>query len=287
MCPVLTRTLKLKVKPEAYSWLNAAAAEVNQVWNYCNETSYLAATRSDRLRKWMTGFDLCNLTAGATEYFDHIGASTVQRVCTEYASKRRIAKRLKLRWRVTCGAHRNPGWVPLKAADLKRKGVALRFCGKHFRVFERERLGRVEWRDGCFAQDAVGDWWLCLPVTIEAAGQQEAPTEAVGIDLGLRQIAVTSEGERLEAGQFFRNSQLKIGQARRRGHRQRAKRLHRRAANRRRDALHKFSRMVINRYQMIAVGLRMPASMRERAAQSSALGRTSVTSGYSMVDTAA
>jgi hypothetical protein len=33
------RTLRLKVKPEAYAWLNAAAIEVNQVWNYCNEIS--------------------------------------------------------------------------------------------------------------------------------------------------------------------------------------------------------------------------------------------------------
>jgi hypothetical protein len=32
------RTLRLKVKPEAYGWLTAAATEVNQVWNYANAT---------------------------------------------------------------------------------------------------------------------------------------------------------------------------------------------------------------------------------------------------------
>jgi transposase len=37
------RTLRLKVKTEAYRWLNAAAAEVNQVWNYANATSDKAA----------------------------------------------------------------------------------------------------------------------------------------------------------------------------------------------------------------------------------------------------
>jgi hypothetical protein len=37
------RTLRLKVKAEAYTWLNAAAIEVNQVWNYANATSYKAA----------------------------------------------------------------------------------------------------------------------------------------------------------------------------------------------------------------------------------------------------
>ena len=40
---VCTRTLRLKVKRESYAWLNAAAIEVNQVWNYANATSYKAA----------------------------------------------------------------------------------------------------------------------------------------------------------------------------------------------------------------------------------------------------
>jgi hypothetical protein len=37
------RTLRLKVKSEAHPWLNAAATEVNQVWNYANATSDKAA----------------------------------------------------------------------------------------------------------------------------------------------------------------------------------------------------------------------------------------------------
>jgi putative transposase len=72
-----TRTLRLKVRREAYAWLGAAAIEVNEVFNYCNETSYKAATRTDKKRKWLSGFDLCNLTAGATRYFDKIGADTI------------------------------------------------------------------------------------------------------------------------------------------------------------------------------------------------------------------
>jgi hypothetical protein len=34
MANPLTRTLRLKVRPEAYRWLNAGAVEVNQVYNY-------------------------------------------------------------------------------------------------------------------------------------------------------------------------------------------------------------------------------------------------------------
>src|SRR5215472_1559241 len=104
-----TRTLKFKVRSESYSWLNAAASEVNEVFNYCNQTSYLAATRTDLKRKRLSGFDLCNLTSGATAYFEHIGADTIQRVCTEYAQKRQAARRMKHKWRVSCGSRRSLG----------------------------------------------------------------------------------------------------------------------------------------------------------------------------------
>src|SRR5580698_9970360 len=99
MPPSLMRTLRLKVRPEAYAWLNAAAAEVNEVFNYCNDTSYKAATRTDLKRKWLTGFDLCYLTAGASQYFEKIGAHTIQSVCVHYAQRRNIVKKPKLRWR--------------------------------------------------------------------------------------------------------------------------------------------------------------------------------------------
>jgi IS605 OrfB family transposase len=248
-----TRTLRLKVRTEAYVWLNAAAIEVNEVFNYCNETSVKAATRTDTKRKWLSGFELCNLKAGATQYFHKIGADTIQSICTHYAQKRQAARRQKLRWRVSRSARRSLGWIPFKAASLKRKRRGVRFAGKCVRVFERERLVGVKWQAGCFAQDAVGDWWLCLPVKVEAE-QTIAPQEVVGIDLGLKDIAVTSEGERLEAGRWTQGSAQKLAWAQRRGHKRQAKRIHRKAARCRVDALHKFSRKMVDRVQTIIVG---------------------------------
>ncbi len=253
MATSFIRTLRLKVRSEAYPWLNAAAVEVNQVFNYANEISYTTATRTDLKRKWLSGFDLCSLTGGATEYFERIGADTIQRICTEYAQKRAAARRVKLRWRVSRGSGRSLGWIPFKSASVKRKGNALRFCGKVFRVFERARLEGVQWQQGCFAQDAVGDWWICLPVKV-AMESTVAPKETVGIDLGLTDAAVTSDGERLEAIRFYRDAQCKLGQLQRRGHRRQAKRLHRRIRRRRQDACHQFSRRIVNTYQNIAVG---------------------------------
>jgi putative transposase len=248
-----TRTLRLKVKAEGYAWLNATAIEVNQVWNYANATSHKAARPFAGPAKWLTAFDLDNLSAGATEYFDHIGSETIQRVNAEFATRRKQFNRAKLRWRVSKGSKRSLGWVPFKAAQLKRKGRSFRFSGKAFRVFERELLEGATWRSGCFAQDAVGDWWLCLAVAREAS-QSVALNEAVGLDLGLKHTVTTSDGAKLQSGHYYRSIEQKIASAQRCGYKRQAKRLHRTAARRRKDALHKFSREIVNKYQSIVIG---------------------------------
>ena len=81
-----------------------------------------------------------------------------------------------------------------------------------------------------------------------------AAHEAVGLDLGLKDTVATSDGEKLEAGHFYRNIEPQIAQAQRRGHRRQAKRLHRTAARRRHHALHEFTRRMVDHYQTIVVG---------------------------------
>jgi putative transposase len=247
------RALRLKVKPESYSWLNAASIEVNQVWNYANEMSAKAARPFVGPPKWLSAYDLDKLSSGATECFGHIGSDTIQRINAEFATRRKQFKKVRLRWRVSRGAGRSLGWVPFKAAQLKRKGNSLRFSGKSIRVFERKLLEGRTWKSGCFAQDSVGDWWLCLPVGFEAQ-VSVAPHEDVGLDLGLKDTVATSDGETLKAGHFYRNIEQRIAQAQRRGHKRQAKRLHRQASRRRKDALHKFSRKIVETYQTIFIG---------------------------------
>jgi len=67
-------------------------------------------------------------------------------------------------------------------------------------------------------------------------------SEEVGIDLGLKTIAVTSDEDYLEAGCWTRRFAGKLASAQRRGHKRQAKRIHRKIARCRADALHKFSR---------------------------------------------
>jgi putative transposase len=227
------RTLRLKVKAESYPWLNAAAIEINQVWNWGNATSAKAARPFAGPAKWLSGFDLDKLSAGAAECFEHIGSETIQRVNAELATRRRQFKRAQLRWRVSRGARRSLGWVPFKAAQLKRKGKSVRFAGKAFRVFEQELLEGAKCKCGCFAQDSVGDWWLCVPVERTLAPRL-AQHEDVGLDLGLTDTVATSDGERLEAGHFYRDIEQKIARAQTR---QEPARWRRRHENRFKDLL--------------------------------------------------
>src|SRR5258705_3373030 len=100
------RTLRLKVKAGGYAWLNAAAIEVNQVWNFANATSYKAARPFAGRPKWLTAFDLDKLTAGASKCFDRIGSATIQRVDAEVFIPRQQIP-LTRRWlRARTGAQR-------------------------------------------------------------------------------------------------------------------------------------------------------------------------------------
>src|ERR1022692_3042888 len=103
------RTLRLKVKREAYAWLKSAAIEVNAVWNFANETSYKAARPFAGPSRFLSAFDLKKLSAGACACFERIGSGTIQRVNAEYATRRRQFKRSKLRWRKSYGSHRSKG----------------------------------------------------------------------------------------------------------------------------------------------------------------------------------
>lgn len=241
------KTIRLKVKPEAYRWLAAAAIEVNGQWNWAAEYS------RSRIRNGLSapsGFDLNNASAGFCKGTVKITADAINLINQEYALKRRAAKSHKLHWRVSRGPRRSLGWVPFKRINLKRHGSSFRYAGKTFRVFQNERL--KDWRSGCFAQDACGDWWLCAPVDA-VDSSVPAEHEAVGVDLGLKDAAVTSDGDRLSC-RPYRALEPKIAQAQRRGHKRHAKRIHRKATRQRADALHKFSSMLVSKYQQIYVG---------------------------------
>lgn len=246
-----TKTLKLRIKDKHAKALRAMAREVNMVWNFCNETSHRAIHER---RQWLSGFDLQKLVNGVTKCDGvQIGSATAQQVCEDYAKARKQFKRSRLNWRVS-----NPesskyslGWVPFKARALQYKSGQVVFAGQRFGLWDSYGLGNYQLRAGSFSEDARGRWYLNVCVQVE--GTAGSGTAAVGIDLGLKAAATSSEGEVLIGRQYL-VLEKKLGVAQRAGKKARARAIHAKIRNQRQDAQHKFSTTLVKRCAAIFVG---------------------------------
>ncbi len=227
--------------------LNKQSRVVNYVWNFCNDTQKHALKWN---KKWPTGFDLNVLTTGSSKELG-IHSGTVNATCEQYAKSRSQRRRPYLRYR----GRKSLGWVPLKGRDLKREGDAFRFAGNTFRVFNSRPLPEGKIKDGTnFAQDARGNWFL--NIVIEMPDVQARPIRSgVGIDLGLKDFATLSTGEKLPNDQFGRRAAEKLAKAQRaRKHKRHIAKLHAKVANSRADFQHKLALDLVRRFDYIAVG---------------------------------
>jgi putative transposase len=226
--------------------LHEQALAVNCVWNYCNNVQKSALTWN---KPWPSGFDLNVRTTGSSKELGlHSGA--VNAVCEQYAKSRQQHKRPFLRYR---GRH-NLGWVPLKGRDLKREGNAFRFAGNTFRVWYSRPLPQGKIKDGTnFAQDARRRWYLNIVVEIPNL-EPRAIERAVGIDLGLKDLAALSTGEKIENPKQLAKLAGKLALAQRANKKRLATNIHARIKNARNDFLHKASHRIVRDFDYIAVG---------------------------------
>ena len=170
MSSIITYKFRIKDATTAKR-LNRMAGAVNFVWNYCNETS-VKAVKYDR--KWLSAYDLHKLTAECSSELG-LHSHTIQKICTEYATRRLQFRKLRLNWR---SKKRSLGWIPFKSNGIKIKGDKLVYCKQTFRFWKsREIDGKV--KEGSFVQDARGRWHVCLQCEVEdkvsnASGESEA-----------------------------------------------------------------------------------------------------------------
>ena len=104
-------------------------------------------------------------------------------------------------------------------------------------------------------------WYFNVVIEVEA--DAPAGQDKIGIDLGLKDTATCSDGTKLEAGRFYRDLESKLAVAQRARKKKRAKNIHAKIANRRKDALHKFSRQLVNCAGEIYVGNVKSSVLRE------------------------
>lgn len=238
-------TYKFRLRDTADSELRRQARAVNFVFNYCNETQQQAVKRG---RKWLTWHDLQKLTAGSSKELG-LHAHTIQQVCQKYDLSRKTHKKAWLKWR----GKKSLGWVPFNNGHVTYRKGLFWFRGREYKAWvSRELREGQTFGAGSFNQDALGRWYINLPVEVD--NLESAPSNAVGIDLGLKELATMSTGAKIENPRWYRASEAKLAVAQRAGKKKQAKRIHAKAANQRKDFLHKASTALVNANNVIVVG---------------------------------
>jgi putative transposase len=130
--------------------------------------------------------------------------------------------------------------------------------GQPICLWDSYGLSSYELGCGSISEDARGRWYLNVAVTSpgwpKSQNLDDIRTEAIGIDLGLKDLIACSDGFTIEAQQFYRDLEPKLASAQRAGKKVRVKSIHAKIANRRKDHLHKLTTSLVGRHQAIFVG---------------------------------
>ena len=225
---------------------------VNQVWNFCtvSQKKVQEIYRLGSYKKWPSHFDLAKLTTGTSKELG-INAKSVAGVCEQFAKSRDQHKKCP-RFRASAGPKRALGWVPFPADGRQVEGSSVTYLGKTYRFFGAKRRPLPSnATGGCFVEDSSGKWWVCFHVEV---GGLPIGTGEVGVDLGLKTLATTSDGEKIENPTSYRKLEEKLSIAQRAKNSKRAKAIHTKIKNQRKDYLHKASAKLADANRLIVVG---------------------------------
>lgn len=256
-------TFRYRVKDAtAGKRLAAMAVAVNQVWNYCGDIQNDSRRHGKR---WPTFAELCRLTAGSSKLLG-LHSDTVQDVVKHWVRARDKMKR-RPRWRASSGPKRALGWVPFQSARaIKIDGDTVTMLGRSYRLWLSRPIP-ADVRCGSFSQDATGKWFLNL--VCEVPDTLPTGTGEVGIDLGLKDFATLSTGEKIEAPRYFRKAADALARAQRAGRKALVRKIHRKVAAQRRHFLHETSTRIVRANALIVVGdVNSAALARTRMAKS-------------------
>jgi putative transposase len=161
------------------------------------------------------------------------------------------------------GANRYDSFTYSRSGCRVEQGrVFLSKIGHIKAVIHRPLEGAVKTATVC--KTATGKWFVCFSCEVESEPLPES-VESVGVDVGLKDIIVTSKGENIPAPRFLRKEGKELARTQRRlseapeGSQERAKRrkmvanVHERIKNKRKNFAHQHSRKLVNRYGFIAV----------------------------------
>ena len=245
------KTLKLRIRDKHCKMLDQLASEVNFVWNYVNDLGFKHLKRKG---EFLSAYDVAKYTKGASKECN-LHSQTIQAVTEELVTRRKQFKKAKLKWRVSNkkSARCSLGWIPFKKVAIKSVDGSVQY-GKHqFKLWDSYGLSKYSVKTGSFVEDSRGRWYVCLVVDSPKQAKPTA-TKAIGIDLGLKNIATCSDGTVISNPKFYRKYEQKLGIAQRARNKKRVRALHAKIANCRKDHLHKASTQLVRENALIVVG---------------------------------
>lgn len=240
-------TYKFRIKDSvSRKYLCKMAGSVNFVWNHAQELSLKAL---DKDKKFLTKFELNNLTAGMSHEVK-LHSQTIQAINEEYATKRKQFKKRKLNWRT---AKRSLGWIPFKASALKLNNDTVRYNKRTFKFWKsREIQGKI--KCGSFVQDSQKKWYICLVCEIDDNTISDSQLPQVAIDPGLKDILTLSDGKKFSRENITKKYEKKLAIAQRAKKKKQVTAIHARIKNSRKDWLHKTTTEIVKSYSSIFIG---------------------------------
>lgn len=167
-----------------------------------------------------------------------------------------------------------------KSYKSKCAGTRIKVIGKYIRL---PKLGLVKCRvskevrgrilSATVSQNPSGKYFVAICCTDVEIEPLPSTGTVVGLDMGLKSFAITSDGVEYPNHRYLRKSQKKLshlqrqlsrkskGSHRREKARVKVARLHERIANQRQDTLHKLSTQIVRKYDLIAIEDLAPKNM--------------------------
>jgi putative transposase len=247
------RTLHIRIRDKHAAHLRVLAYATNQVWNYCNALSIRVFERE---RRFMSGYDLQTYTNGASKEGINLHSQTIQAIASEYATRRKQSRKVRLAWRKSNGARRSLGWVPFKKSCITYAHGQIRYGKVWLSLWDSYGLKDYDLGPGNISEDARGRWYINIWATPKQKPHRQLTlfNDSTGIDLGLKDFAATSDGAVMEAKKFYRALESKLATAQRANKKDRVKAIHAKIANRRKDFHHKLSTGLVQGYGAIFIG---------------------------------
>jgi putative transposase len=180
-----------------------------------------------------------------------------------------------------------PGHPKFKSKRDRNRSYTTRYTNGNIRVLDKHvklpKLGLVKCRisrqvegrvlSATVSQKSSGKYFVSITCTDVVQESLKSTGAIVGIDLGLKELCITSDDQRFDNPKHLARSQKKLARLQRqlsrkpKGSKNRDKarikvaRLHEKIANQRRDAIHKLTTQLVHEYDLICMETLMPKNM--------------------------